>query len=96
VLDDATSAVDPVIEAEILEGLRRERASTLLIVAHRLSTIALADRILFLDAGRLVATGTHDQLLALPAYAALARAYEAAEAPSAARLRRPGRMQAAP
>jgi ABC-type multidrug transport system fused ATPase/permease subunit len=93
VLDDATSAVDPVIEAEILDGLRRERRSTLLIVAHRLSTIALADRVLFLDAGRLVATGRHDELLALPAYAALARAYESAEAPRAVSLRRHERSE---
>ena len=77
VLDDATSAVDPVVEAEILAGLRSSRApATLLVVAHRLSTIRLADRVLFLERGRLVASGTHDDLLGSPAYAALARAYE--------------------
>jgi ATP-binding cassette subfamily B protein len=97
VLDDATSAVDPVIEAEILHGLRGERRSTLLIVAHRLSTIRLADRVLFLEGGRLVASGRHDELLELPSYAALARAYEAAEPPTAVALggRRSGRRREA-
>ena len=76
VLDDATSAVDPVIEGEILRGLRQDRGTTLLLVAHRLSTIRLADRVLFLDGGRLAATGTHDELLGLPAYRTLVQAYE--------------------
>jgi ABC-type multidrug transport system fused ATPase/permease subunit len=74
-LDDATSAVDPVIESEILTGLRRHDA-TLLIVAHRLSTIALADRVVFLDRGRIGGIGTHEELLTLPRYAALVHAYE--------------------
>src|SRR5690606_15770024 len=47
VLDDATSAVDPTIEAEILAGLRRELDTTTLIVAHRVSTIELADRVAY-------------------------------------------------
>ncbi|MPY93680.1 MAG: ATP-binding cassette domain-containing protein [Acidimicrobiia bacterium] len=78
VLDDATSAVDPVVEAEILAGLAPGAADapTLLVVAHRLSTIRLADRVVFLDGGRVAATGRHEDLLGLPAYAALARAYE--------------------
>jgi len=75
-LDDATSAVDPTIEAQILGALRDEDA-TLLIVAHRLSTILLADRVVFLDDGVIAAAGTHEDLLAVPAYAALVRAYEA-------------------
>jgi ABC-type multidrug transport system fused ATPase/permease subunit len=75
-LDDATSAVDPTIEAEILAGLRAADA-TLLIVAHRLSTIALADRVLFLDDGVIAGSGTHAELLSLPGYAALVHAYEA-------------------
>jgi ABC-type multidrug transport system fused ATPase/permease subunit len=87
ILDDATSAVDPLIEAEILAGLRADparpggAAATLLIVAHRLSTIRLADRVLFLDQGRLVASGRHEDLLALPLYAGLARAYERSDTP---------------
>ena len=75
-LDDATSAVDALVERQILDGLRASVAATTLIVAHRVSTIRLADRVLFLDDGRIAADGSHEQLLALPAYAALARAYE--------------------
>jgi ABC-type multidrug transport system fused ATPase/permease subunit len=78
-LDDATSAVDPVVEARILDNLRRELDLTMLVVAHRLSTIRLADRIVFVAEGRVAGSGTHDELLALPAYAELARAYEAGE-----------------
>ena len=58
ILDDATSAVDPSIEAEILGGLRRELATTLVVVAYRLSTISLADRVIFLRSGRVEATGS--------------------------------------
>ena len=77
ILDDATSAVDPTIEAEILDGLRRELETTLVVVAYRLSTIRLADRILYVEDGRLRASGSHDELLAsVPGYAAMIRAYE--------------------
>jgi ABC-type multidrug transport system fused ATPase/permease subunit len=79
VLDDATSAVDPVIEAEILAGLR-SGDTTMLVVAHRLSTILLADRVVHLADGRVRAVGTHDELLRNPDYAALVTAYEADEA----------------
>ena len=82
-LDDSTSAVDPTIEAEILGGLRSQ-ATTLLIVAHRLSTIALADRVLYLDDGVIAGSGTHDELLALPGYQALVHAYEVDEQEAAA------------
>lgn len=75
VLDDATSAVDPVIEAEILDGLRRSLHTTTLVVAHRNSTIELADRVAFLVDGRVAAEGAHAQLLSLPAYRELVRAY---------------------
>ena len=75
-LDDATSAVDPRVEREILDGLRGTVAATTVVVAHRVSTIALADRVLLLERGRIVAEGTHRELLAVPAYAALVRAYE--------------------
>ena len=77
ILDDATSAVDPTIEAEILGALRRELRTTLVVVAYRLSTIRLADRILYLEDGRLRASGSHEELLAtIPGYAAMIRAYE--------------------
>lgn len=75
-LDDATSAVDPRVERAILDRLRGSVAATTLIVAHRVSTIALADRVLLLDAGRIVAEGTHRELLGHPAYSALVTAYE--------------------
>ncbi|MGI8939137.1 MAG: ABC transporter ATP-binding protein [Iamia sp.] len=81
VLDDATSAIDPSIEAEILTGLGRTLDTTTIVVAHRVSTIRLADRVVFLDAGRVAAVGPHGHLLAtVPAYAALVRAYEQGEA----------------
>jgi ATP-binding cassette, subfamily B, bacterial len=80
ILDDATSAVDPMIEAEILNGLRDELQTTLIVVAYRLSTITLADRVLVLDQGRIVATGAHADLLARePRYAAIVQAYERGE-----------------
>jgi ATP-binding cassette subfamily B protein len=76
-LDDATSAVDATVERQILDGLPDTLRATTLVVAHRLSTIALADRVLFLDGGRIAASGTHRELLdSVPAYASLARAYE--------------------
>jgi ATP-binding cassette subfamily B protein len=75
-LDDATSAVDPRVEQAILAGLRGSTAATTVVVAHRVSTIALADRVLLLDDGRIAAEGTHRSLLDVPAYAALVRAYE--------------------
>ena len=65
VLDDATSAIDVSTEEAIhhaLETLMRGR--TTLVIAHRLSTISLADRVLLLEGGRIVASGTHSELLA--------------------------------
>jgi ATP-binding cassette subfamily B protein len=62
-LDDATSAVDAQIEAEIHEALRTVMSGrTTLLIAHRRSTLQLADRIAVLDRGRLVDVGTHEQL----------------------------------
>jgi ATP-binding cassette subfamily B multidrug efflux pump len=64
-LDDALSAVDTRTEARILDALRDERRGrTAVVVAHRLSTIRDADRILVLDGGRVAQTGTHEDLIA--------------------------------
>ena len=83
VLDDATSAVDPRVEAAILR--RRCAAATrrpsILVVAYRRATIALADEVVYLEHGRVLARGTHAELLAtVPGYADLVTAYERAEA----------------
>jgi ATP-binding cassette subfamily B protein len=65
VLDDATSAVDPTVEAGIHATLRRLMAGrTTIIVAHRPSTVALADRVVVVEGGRVVADGTHAELMA--------------------------------
>ncbi|HET9770726.1 MAG TPA: ABC transporter transmembrane domain-containing protein, partial [Acidimicrobiia bacterium] len=65
ILDDATSAVDPTVEAEIHGTLRRLMADrTTIVIAHRRSTISLADRIVVVDGGRVLAEGSHDELMA--------------------------------
>ena len=65
VLDDATSAVDPSKEHEIREAMASVmEGRTTIVIAHRPGTIALADTVVLLDAGRVAATGTHDDLLA--------------------------------
>ena len=78
VLDDATSAVDPEVEARILAALRAEgRGSSLVVVAYRKATIGLADEVVHLEDGRIADRGTHAELLVRsPAYARLVNAYE--------------------
>ncbi len=75
VLDDPLSALDVHTEALVEAALRRvlrDTATTTLLVAHRPSTVALADRVALLDDGRIVAVGTHSELLArVPAYRAV-------------------------
>jgi len=84
VLDDATSSVDPRVEASILAGLRAlgsAGSSTVVVVAHRRATIALADEVVYLEGGRVAAHGRHDELLVgSPGYAELLTAYERAAA----------------
>jgi ABC-type multidrug transport system fused ATPase/permease subunit len=87
VLDDATSAVDPEVEARILAALREgqegvDAGATLVVVAYRKATIALADEVVHLQDGRVVDRGTHAELLARSAsYARLVNAYEHGEHP---------------
>src|ERR687893_259449 len=64
ILDDATSAVDPSKEHEIRDALTEVmRGRTTIVIAHRPATIALADRVVLIDEGRVVAEGTHQSLL---------------------------------
>jgi ATP-binding cassette subfamily B protein len=64
ILDDATSAVDPSKEHEIRSALREVMAGrTTIIIAHRPATIALADRVVLIDEGKVVAEGTHEELV---------------------------------
>lgn len=63
ILDDSVSAVDTKTERSILGNLRATRAGkTTILIAHRISTIEQMDKILFIDQGRLVAAGTHEDL----------------------------------
>ena len=88
ILDDATSAVDPSVETDILRGLQEaELPSTVVLVAHRRSSIVLADEVLFLDDGRILDHGSHTELLGRqPGYARLLQAYDE----DAARREAPG------
>ena len=80
IMDDATSAVDPEVEARILGALRSRDSNgdnTIVVVAYRKATIALADEVVYLRNGRVADQGTHTELLARsPGYADLVNAYE--------------------
>ncbi|MFJ4675173.1 ABC transporter ATP-binding protein [Kitasatospora sp. NPDC088783] len=96
-LDDATSAVDPQIEAEIHDALHSVMAGrTTLLIAHRRSTLQLADRIAVLDAGRLIDLGTHEELTArCPRYRSLITDPDALAAPAPTRGAEPERATGA-
>jgi ATP-binding cassette subfamily B protein len=65
ILDDATSSVDAVVEAEMLAALEQVmQGRTTIIVAHRTSTLAIVDQVVFIDDGRIAAVGPHRELLA--------------------------------
>jgi ABC-type multidrug transport system fused ATPase/permease subunit len=78
ILDDATSSVDPAVEAAILRGLRSvDLGSTVVVVAYRRATIALADEVVYVEHGRVLARGNHTELvLSTPGYARLVNAYD--------------------
>jgi ABC-type multidrug transport system fused ATPase/permease subunit len=81
-LDDATSSVDPSVEARILAGLRQaDLPSTVITVAQRMATIAAADEVVYLERGRVVAHGRHDELLEVPGYRAIVQAASAGGSP---------------
>jgi len=64
ILDDATSAVDVHVEAQIHSALKQQlKGRTTILISHRLSTIALADRVVLLRDGKVSAEGTHEELL---------------------------------
>ena len=64
ILDDPTAAIDPETENEILQAMDNAMASrTTFVVAHRMSTLRRADKVIVLDKGRVVQMGTHEQLM---------------------------------
>jgi ATP-binding cassette subfamily B protein len=83
VLDDATSAIDAQVEQRIHSSLRQLLANrTTLVIAHRLATISLADRVVLVEDGHVIASGGHQELLEKdPRYAeVLARVFQEGEA----------------
>ncbi len=81
VLDDATSSVDSTVEGAILRGLRDPSlAATVVVIAYRRATIAMADEVVYIEHGRVVSRGRHDELIGTtPGYRHLVTAYERAE-----------------
>lgn len=75
ILDDATSAVDTMVEQQLLSHLRGSSDATMVIVANRLATIELADRVVHLVDGRIANVGSHEALLESPDYRNLVMAY---------------------
>ena len=93
VLDDATSAVDPAVEGEILAGLD-ELQTSVVIVAYRRSSIAHADEVMYVEDGRVIDRGPHETLYQrLPAYRDLIDAYEKQDDPSRQLPQRSGTLQ---
>lgn len=86
VLDDATSSVDPQVEARILQSLQEAQSgeaggATVVVVAYRKATIALADEVVYMEHGRVIARSAHADLLERSeGYRNLVNAYERAEA----------------
>lgn len=83
IMDDPTAAIDPETEHEILDAMAQAmQGRTTFVVAHRLSTLRRADKILVLDKGRLVQVGTHDELMATAGHYRDAAQLQSADAAS--------------
>jgi ABC-type multidrug transport system fused ATPase/permease subunit len=87
VLDEPTAALDSISEELVFRGVRQlQQGRTTFVIAHRLSTVRAADAILLVDKGRIVAQGTHEELLASsPLYERMAAQLVATDAPLLAR-----------